>query len=162
MTEVGRSPVETAEEIARKNIEERANRVRESASQKRIRRRERGPNLERAVAGAYERTVMALDDNAAKKAMEMLRPVAYSAAKVVRFGAKVADVVLGGALLLSRSRTVLGSVGRLGGGILTLSYEPVNAALRVGARATGAVGEFEAKIVNRILGRKESPVQAKV
>ncbi|MBI3343103.1 hypothetical protein HY032_03025 [Candidatus Gottesmanbacteria bacterium] len=121
-------------------------------------RRDRGLELERAVAGAYERTVMTFKDNTAPKTIfEAVRPLAYGTASVLRHGVPFADWVVGLGLMFGGVATGLNLPGviEFGGGVAMFRYRPITEVIRVGAIAAGYGGERVANIVNAIMGKSE-------
>lgn len=126
-------------------------------------RRNHGLEVQRAVAGAYERVAMAMDDHAVKKVYETARPLAYAAAAGIRLRAGVADYGIGlllmtGGLNRLSEGGYIGGVGRMIAGGAMMNVRPVAELARLGATAWGHGAERVAHVVNGILGKSPEPV----
>ncbi len=117
-----------------------------------------------AMATAFERTYDRLDDNAAKRALDTMRPTIYDMARIYRYAAGVGELVLGWKVLTHEytyTKNALGT-GWLGGSIkhgalaiagvgATAVFRPVEWAATRLADVAGVIGsEAVAPIVNNI------------
>lgn len=129
----------------------------------------------------YESVIDRLDDNAARRAMEGLRPFAYDTARVLRWGAGLGELVVGWKFLFTEkfiensklpNKLKSSGVGKFldtgFGGIVgagaTAIFRPVELAGSAAGHVLGFVGrEVYAPIANAILGGgkpKEMPKAA--
>lgn len=124
--------------------------------------------VEIAAATAYEKVIDKLGDNGVRRVLEEMRPVAYDAARIYRYGAKHADMFVTGALLFNPDLIpVVGSrlprrtgalVDRrmmvLGAGVVgMLKFRPIEWAAVTAAKVGGVVTSEYAGMVNKVVDK---------
>lgn len=124
-----------------------------------------------SAATAYERVIAKLDDNAVRRAMEDLRPLAYDMARVYRYAALIGEVGLGGKLLFHdfsypSGAGVMEKIGvhaiELGKGVAGAGLVALFRPVEWGAARLADVGglitaEAVAPIVNNLLKGGQNP-----